>query len=71
MPEKHEADEPKIEEAIKVDVKSLQQISSSGRAARRKREENHAEKAFSALDAAFEKHLKEGNEGAQQSRPGH
>jgi hypothetical protein len=63
MPEKSEVGDPKIEEAIKVNIKSLQQISSLGRVARRKREENYAEKAFSALDAVFEKHLREGNEG--------
>ncbi|KAJ5712958.1 uncharacterized protein N7483_010139 [Penicillium malachiteum] len=62
MSDEREAEKPQIEEAIvgiKGEVKSLQQITSSGRAAQRKRVENHAQKAFSALDAAFEKHLKE------------
>ncbi|KAJ5215218.1 uncharacterized protein N7498_001625 [Penicillium cinerascens] len=73
MSDKREADHPKIEEAIvgvKADVKSLQQISSSGRAAQRKREENHAQKAFSALDAALEKHLKEEDGGGPPSKSG-
>jgi hypothetical protein len=53
---------------VKANVKSLQQISSSGRAAQRKREDNHAQKAFSALDEAFEKHIKEEDKAKPQGR---
>lgn len=71
MPIKKESDRPQIEEAIigvKADVKSLQQISSSGRAAQRKREDNHAQKAFSALDEAFKNHIKEEDKAGPQGR---
>ncbi|QQK47980.1 hypothetical protein Pdw03_5615 [Penicillium digitatum] len=73
MPDKREAGKPKIEEAIvgvKADVKSLQQISSSGRAAQRKREANHAQKGFRALDEAFERHLEQGDKGEPRDKPG-
>lgn len=73
MHDKSEAGKAKIEEAIvgvKADVKSLQQISSSGRAAQRKREENHAQRGFRALDEAFEKHLEQEGKGGPQDKPG-
>lgn len=73
MPDKREAGKAKIEEAtvgVKADVKSLQQITSSGRAVQRKREENHAQKGFRALDEAFEKHLEQEGKGGPQDRLG-
>jgi hypothetical protein len=69
MPDEREVGKAKIEEAtvgVKADVKSLQQMSSSGRAAQRKRDENHAQKGFHALNEAVEKHLEqEGKDGPQ------
>lgn len=62
----------KIEEAtvgVKADVKSLQQMSSSGRAAQRKRDENHAQKGFHALNEAVEKHLEQEGKDGPQDRP--
>ena len=73
MPDKREAEEVKVEEAnvgVKADVRSLQQITSSGRAAqRKKREENHAQKGLRALDEAFKRHLNEESKGRSQERP--
>lgn len=60
MSDRKDIEEAQIKEAmvgVKAGVKTFQQLSSSGRAAQRKREENHANKAFSALDDAFERYL--------------
>lgn len=42
---------------IKAGVKTLQQISSSGKAAQEKRQENHKERAMGALDSAIKQHF--------------
>ncbi|KAL4740377.1 hypothetical protein BDV11DRAFT_98507 [Aspergillus similis] len=71
MPDEREVDEAKIEEAtvgVQAVVKSLQQMSSSGRAAQRKRDENHAQKGFHALNEAVEKHLEQEGKGGPQNR---
>ncbi|EQL34492.1 hypothetical protein BDFG_03642 [Blastomyces dermatitidis ATCC 26199] len=56
-----------IEEAtvrVKADVRALQQLSSSGRAAQRKRDINQAKKGFRAVGEAVSKYFgKEGEEG--------
>ncbi|KAL2361764.1 hypothetical protein RJZ56_005332 [Blastomyces dermatitidis] len=56
-----------IEEAtvrVKADVRALQQLSSSGRAAQRKRDINQAKKGFRAVGEAVDKYFgKEGEEG--------
>ncbi|KAE8149393.1 hypothetical protein BDV25DRAFT_2891 [Aspergillus avenaceus] len=60
-----DSDNVTIEEAtvgVKADVKTLQQLSSSGRAAQKKRDDNQARKGFMALDDAMERHLNEENE---------
>lgn len=44
--------------AIKGDVKTLQQLSSSGRAAQERRENNQAQKGFKALDDAVQERLR-------------
>lgn len=74
MPDQNAVGKAKIEEAtvgVKADVKSLQQITSSGRVAQKKREENHAQKGFRALDEAFEKHLEQEGKGGPQNTSGH
>lgn len=45
---------------IKGDVKTLQQLSSSGKAAQEKRRENHKERAMEALDSAIKAHVQGG-----------
>lgn len=44
---------------VKGDVKSLQQLSSSGQAARRKREENHVDRGMGAIGEAIQSELGE------------
>lgn len=44
-------------EAPKADVKTLQQLSSSGKAAQEKRQENHKERAIGVLDSAIKQHF--------------
>lgn len=50
---------------IKADVKTLQQLSSSGKAAQDKRQENHKDKAMGALGSAIREHFQQG--GNQES----
>lgn len=50
---------------VKADVKSLQQLSSSGLAAKKKREENHVEKGLRALAQAVQEQFG-GGEGDDQ-----
>jgi hypothetical protein len=57
MPDNSDHDKAEIKEAIKADVKSLQQLSSSGRAAQRKREENQVQRASRAVEEAVERLL--------------
>lgn len=44
----------------KADVKTLQQLSSSGKGGQDKRQENHKERALGALDSAIKDHFQGG-----------
>ena len=65
MADNASADQSKGEEAIvgiKSDVKTLQQLSSSGAAAREKREKNQVDRGLRAIAGAFQADLQqEGN----------
>ncbi|KAK2808547.1 hypothetical protein FQN50_004579 [Emmonsiellopsis sp. PD_5] len=81
MPDGHDADKTgdldeaaTVKEAtvgVKADVKTLQQLSSSGIASRKKREENHAQKGFKAVGEAVERYFGSGGEeGGKQDSAG-
>jgi hypothetical protein len=73
MSDQRDSDKTTIEEAtvgVQADVKTLQQLSSSGRAARRKRDENQVKKSFKAVSDAVERHLKEDSEGERRDNAG-
>jgi hypothetical protein len=61
-------DKPEIQEAIKADVKSIQQLSSSGRAAQRKREDNQIQRASRAVEEAVERLLTQEAKGERQEK---
>lgn len=72
MADESDRDKTKVEEAqigVKADVKTLQQLSSSGRAAQAKREENQVQKGFRSLGEAVQEQFGEGGSGNQE-RPG-
>ncbi|KAG2002110.1 hypothetical protein GB937_009778 [Aspergillus fischeri] len=65
MADQASSDQSKEREAvvgIKADVRTLQQLSSSGQAARKKREEHQVEKGMRAIGGAIQAHLKQGDE---------
>lgn len=68
MPDNSDHDKAEIKEAIKADVKSLQQLSSSGRAAQRKREENQVQRASRAVEEAVERLLTQEAKGEKQGK---
>lgn len=45
---------------IKADAKTLEQLSSSGKAAQEKRDENQKERMMGALDSAIKEHFQGG-----------
>lgn len=59
-----EATESEASVGVMAQVKSLQQLSSSGKAAQEKRDENKNERAIRALDEAIEKEVK----GSEESK---
>lgn len=73
MAERPSFNEGTVEEGvygIKSDVKTLQQLSSSGNAAKGKRQENHKEKAIGALGSAIlEQFQGGGNQGSSGQGP--
>jgi hypothetical protein len=65
MAEQASSDHNKGREAVvgvKADVRALQQLSSSGQAARKKREENQVEKGMRAIGGAIQAHLQQRSE---------
>lgn len=71
MAERSSSDKATVKEAvygIKGDVKTLQQLSSSGEAARKKRQENHKERIMGALGEAVQTQFS--NEGTKQEDSG-
>ena len=68
MADKASSEQSKGKEAtvgVKADVKTLKQLSSSGAAARKKRDENQADRGMRAIGSAIEDHLQQ--EGSQGS----
>ncbi|GIJ86956.1 hypothetical protein Asppvi_005855 [Aspergillus pseudoviridinutans] len=65
MADQASSDQNKGKEAvvgIKADVRTLQQLSSSGQAAKKKREENQVEKGMRAIGGAIQAHLQQGSQ---------
>ena len=63
MADRSSSSQSTVKEAVygvKANVKTLQQLSSSGQAAQEKRKENHKERAMGFLDAAVKDHVQDG-----------